>query len=213
MPDAPAASTVFLVDDEAAVREALSFLFESRGIAVLSFDGAPALLSWLDAHPGRRRGCFLLDVRMDGMSGLALHDALISRKVRNPVLFLTGHGDVAMAVEALKKGAFDFIEKPYSDNTLVDRVSQALAVDAAMGADETRGAEVRARLASLTPRERDVMLRVVAGKLNKIIADELHISMRTVEVARARVFSKLAVRSAAEVATLLATYGKPAAPH
>jgi two-component system response regulator DctR len=115
-----------------------------------------------------------------------------------------------MAVEALKKGAFDFIEKPYGDNTLVDRISQALAVDAATTADDARGAEAQARLASLTPRERDVMSRVAAGKLNKIIADDLKISIRTVEVTRARVFSKLAVRSAAEVATLLATYARPA---
>jgi two-component system response regulator DctR len=200
---------LYLVDDEAAVRDALSFLFESRGLRVQTFNGGQALLDWLDQQRAPVRGCFLLDVRMEGMSGLALHDALIARKVRNPILFLTGHGDVAMAVDALKKGAFDFIEKPYGDNTLVDRVTQALAVDEAMSTQQARGAEAQARLASLTPREREVMLRVAAGKLNKVVADELHISMRTVEVARARVFSKLAVRSAAEVATLLAMYGPP----
>jgi two-component system response regulator DctR len=199
---------VHLVDDEIALRDALSFLFESRGMAVRAFDGGEALLAWLDAQPaaaqGEIAGCFLLDVRMGGMSGLALHDALLARGLRNPVLFLTGHGDIPMAVEALKKGAFDFIEKPASDNTLADRVKQALAVDDAMRRAGAQRAEIDARLASLTPREREVMQRVAAGKLNKVIADELHIAVRTVEVTRARVFSKLAVRSAPEVATLLA---------
>ncbi len=176
-------------------------------MSVRAFDGGEALLAWLDAQTQPPAGCFLLDVRMDGMSGLALHDALLARGLRNPVLFLTGHGDIPMAVEALKKGAFDFIEKPAADNTLADRVQQALAVDAAMRRDGARRAEIEARLASLTPREREVMLRVAAGKLNKVIADELHIAVRTVEVTRARVFSKLAVRSAAEVATLLAQAG------
>jgi two-component system response regulator DctR len=206
MPDVRA--TVYLVDDEAAVREALAFLFESFGVDVRAFDGGAALLAWLDTHREPIHGCFLLDVRMEGMSGLELHDALVARRVRNPILFLTGHGDVAMAVEALKKGAFDFIEKPYSDSTLVERVNQALAVDEAMRARDARHTEAYARLASLTPREREVMQRVAAGKLNKVVADELHISVRTVEVTRARVFSKLAVRSAAEVATLLATAGE-----
>jgi two-component system response regulator DctR len=200
--------TLYLVDDEAPVRDALLFLFDSFGVPVRSFAGGAALLEWLDAQRAPLHGCFLLDVRMEGMSGLALHDALIARRVRNPILFLTGHGDVAMAVDALKKGAFDFIEKPYSDSTLVERVRQALAVDAATRTHDARDTEARARLASLTPRERDVMRRVAAGKQNKVIADELHVSVRTIEVTRARVFSKLAVRSAAEVATLLATYGQ-----
>jgi two-component system response regulator DctR len=147
---------------------------------------------------------FLLDIRMEPMSGLRLQDELMARGLHNPVLFLTGHGDVPMAVEALKKGAFDFLEKPYGDNALADRVTQALAVEAAMQARGQRDAERDARLASLTAREGEVMLRVAAGKLNKVIADELHVSTRTVEVHRARVYAKLGVRSAAEVATLLA---------
>ena len=126
------------------------------------------------------------------------------QRLRNPVLFLSGHGDIPMAVEALKNGAFDFLEKPYSDNALAVRVEQALAVDAAMHRHDARAAEREARLQSLTERERDVMHRVAAGKLNKVIADELHVSVRTVEVHRARVYAKLGVRSAAEVATLLA---------
>jgi two-component system response regulator DctR len=147
----------------------------------------------------------LLDVRMEPMSGLQLHEALIVQGIRNPVLFLSGHGDIPMVVEALKKGAFDFLEKPYSDNTLVDRVEQAMAVDTAMRAQDARAQEHQARLNSLSDREREVMLRVAAGKLNKVIADELHVAVRTVEVHRARVFAKLGVKSAAELAGWLAS--------
>jgi two-component system response regulator DctR len=189
--------TVHLVDDDPGVRDALAFLMRSRGLDVRAFASGPALLEALDVEVpkvGPPRGVFLLDVRME----------LLARRLKNPVLFLTGHGDIPMVVEALKKGAFDFLEKPYSDNALADRVEQALAVDAAMQAEGAQAAERAARLARLTDREREVMTRVAAGKLNKIIADELHVSMRTVEVHRARVFAKLGVRSAAEVATLIA---------
>jgi len=195
---------LYLVDDEAAVRDALAFLLGSRGLDVLAFDSGPALLAHLDALPAPPPGVFLLDVRMEPLSGPRLHDELLARGLPNPVLFLTGHGDIPMVVAALKKGAFDFLEKPYSDNALVDRLEQALAVARAMRAEGAHAAERSARLASLTEREREVMQRVAAGKLNKVIADELHVSVRTVEVHRARVFAKLGVRSAAEVATLLA---------
>lgn len=202
-----AEGVVHLVDDDAGVRDALAFLLRSRGLAVRAFDGGPALLAALDAESPQNRppqGVFLLDVRMEPMTGTRLHDELLARQLKNPVLFLTGHGDIPMVVEALKKGAFDFLEKPYSDNALADRIEQALAVDAAMQAQGAQAAERAARLASLTEREQEVMTRVAAGKLNKIIADELHVSVRTVEVHRARVFAKLGVRSAAEVATLIA---------
>jgi len=197
--------TVHLVDDEAAVRDALAFLLASRGLTVHSYASGPEFLRTVDAAP--LEGCVLLDVRMEPMSGLIVHDELAARGVRNPVLFLTGHGDIPMAVDALKKGAFDFIEKPYSDNALAERIERALRVADAMRARGAKDAERVARLASLTEREREVMQRVAAGKLNKIIADELNVSIRTVEVHRARVFSKLGVRSAAEVATLLAELG------
>ncbi len=199
--------TVHLVDDDPGVRDALAFLMRSRGLDVRAFDSGPALLAVLDdesPRAGPPKGIFLLDVRMEPMTGTRLHDELLARQLKNPVLFLTGHGDIPMVVEALKKGAFDFLEKPYSDNALADRIEQALAVDAAMQAEGAQVAERDARLASLTDREREVMTRVAAGKLNKIIADELHVSVRTVEVHRARVFAKLGVRSAAEVATLIA---------
>lgn len=203
MPE-PRMGTIHLVDDDPGVRDALAFLMRSRGLDVRTFASGPALLDALDVERTPPRGIFLLDVRMEPMSGTRLHDELLARQLKNPVLFLTGHGDIPMVVEALKKGAFDFLEKPYSDNALADRIEQALAVDAAMQAEGAQAAERSARLASLTEREREVMTRVAAGKLNKIIADELHVSIRTVEVHRARVFAKLGVRSAAEVATLIA---------
>jgi len=199
--------TVFLVDDEPAVRAALSFLLRSRGLSVLDFASGEALLAQLDAWDGQAPpGCFVLDVRMEGMGGPALHETLIARGLRHPVLFLSGHGDIPMVVEALKRGAFDFLEKPYSDNALVDRIEQALSVAAAMQQHAARDAEVHARLASLTPRERDVMRLVAAGRLNKQIAAELSLAMRTVEVYRARVFAKLELRSSAELGALLAQY-------
>jgi two-component system response regulator DctR len=196
--------TVYLVDDEAAVLDALSFLLTSRGMRVRALPGGPELLQAIEAAPQPLRGVIVLDVRMEPMSGLRVHDELVARGERNPVLFLSGHGDIPMAVEALKKGAFDFLEKPCSDNALADRIEQALKVEAAMHAGDAEAAERQARLSSLTEREREVMQRVAAGKLNKVIADELHVSVRTVEVHRARVYAKLGVRSAAEVATLLA---------
>ncbi len=193
---------VHLVDDEAAVRDALAFLFHSHGLPVRAYASGPELLDAWAAGP--LRGCLLLDVRMEPMSGLQLHDELLARGLALPVLFLSGHGDIPMAVEALHKGAFDFIEKPFGDEALVQRVQRALLAEAAQ--HEARSDEERhaLRLASVTEREREVMLRVAAGKLNKVIADELAIAVRTVEVHRARVFSKLGVRSAAELATVLA---------
>jgi two-component system response regulator DctR len=198
----PPEPMVHLVDDETPVRDALAFLFQSHGLAVRAYASGPELLAAADEAP--LAGCILLDVRMEPMSGLQVHDALVARGSGVPVIFLTGHGDIPMAVEALKKGAFDFVEKPSGDVALVERVTRALAVDAARQDADSKDEETVARLASLSEREREVMQRVAAGKLNKVIADELCISVRTVEVHRARVFGKLGVRSAAEVATLLA---------
>lgn len=196
--------TVYLVDDEAVVRDALVFLLGSRGLVVHAFESGLALMDFLVRSGTPVQGVFVLDVRMEPMSGLMLHEALLAMGVRNPVLFLSGHGDIPMVVEALKKGAFDFLEKPYSDNTLVDRIEQALAVETASRAQNAHSLERQARLASLSEREQEVMHRVAAGKLNKVIADELHIAVRTVEVHRARVFAKVGVRSAAELAGWLA---------
>ena len=196
--------TVHLVDDELAVRQALRFLFESHGLSVESYDGGIPLLQAIDAGLPMR-GCLVLDVRMEPLSGLQVHDALMQRGVQVPVIFLSGHGDIRMAVDALKKGAFDFVEKPFSDDALVERVREAMHADMRIQQARSRGQQLEAKLAGLTQRERDVMQRVAAGSLNKQIAAELHVSMRTVEVYRSRVFDKLGVRSAAELATLLAT--------
>ncbi|MBB5204756.1 two-component system response regulator DctR [Inhella inkyongensis] len=194
---------VFLVDDEAAVRDALAFLLGSRGLRVHSFASGPEFLAHLNSLAKAPAGVFLLDVRMEPMNGLRLHDELLARKLHNPVLFLSGHGDIPMVVEALKKGAFDFLEKPYGDNRLVDRIEQALAVAEAMHQQGAQAAERAARLASLTEREHEVLLRVAMGKLNKVVADELCIAVRTVEVHRARGLAKLGLRSAAELASWL----------
>lgn len=202
----PSSLPIHLVDDEAAVRDALAFLFSSHGLTVRTYASGPELLAALQAATPAAplTGCIVLDVRMEPLSGLQVHDELIARGVRLPVIFLTGHGDIPMAVDALHKGAFDFVEKPFSDNALVERVHKALHIAAAQQQSRAAGNEFDARLARLTEREREVMQRVAAGKLNKVIADDLCISIRTVEVHRARVFAKLGLRSAAELATLLA---------
>ncbi len=194
--------TVFIVDDDEAIRDALSWLLQSRGVEAQGFDSAEAFLArW---NPDMA-GCLLLDIRMSGMSGLDLFDRLRAVQARLPVIFLTGHGDVPMAVGALKKGARDFVEKPFNDNELVDRVIEALEWDAQRRADEAGLADLNARLEQLTARERQVMDLVLAGKLNKVIADELGITMRTVEVHRAHVFEKMGVKTAVELAQLLSS--------
>ena len=195
---------VYLVDDEPGVRDAVAFLLTSRGMTVRSHESAASVLADLQNAPRPIRGVFLLDIRMETMSGMRLHEELKAMGLRNPVLFLTGHGDVPLAVEALKKGAFDFLEKPWGNNALADRLEQALLVETAMQTEGARHDERLARMASLSERERDVMRLVGAGKLNKVIAAELGVAVRTVEVHRARVFAKLGVRSAAELATLIA---------
>jgi two-component system response regulator DctR len=194
-------AAIHIVDDEAAVREALIFLFDAHGLAAQGYASGVDFLAALAAEP--LRGCVLLDVRMEPMSGLQVHDELVRRGVQLPVLFLSGHGDIAMAVDALRKGAYDFIEKPFLDDSLLERVQHALAIDAARSQDNAKAAERQARLDSLSEREHEVLRRVATGKLNKQIADELCIAVRTVEVHRARGLAKLGVRSAAEAAVLL----------
>ena len=199
-------ATVYIVDDDAGVREALAWLLRSRRLPSESFDSAESFDAALQSRPAQRQPCcLLLDVRMPGMSGLALFDLLIVRGdlATMPVIFLTGHADVPTAVDAVKRGAFDFCEKPFSDNALVDRIEQALAQSAAHLAALRERSDLQVRLADLTERERDVMDLVVAGLPNKLIADQLDISVRTVEVHRARVFEKMGVKSAVELVNLL----------
>ena len=197
---------VFVVDDDASVREALAWLLRSRRLLSEAFDSAEAFQRKLeDRMAPDQPSCVLLDVRMPGLSGLALFDWLIERELHPamPVIFLTGHADVATAVDAVKRGAFDFCEKPFSDNALVDRVEQALAQSRAFLQARRITGILRERQDELTDRERDVMRLVVEGLPNKLIADRLDISVRTVEVHRARVFDKMEVKSAVELANLL----------
>jgi two-component system response regulator DctR len=197
---------VYIVDDDAGVREALAWLLRSRRLLSESFDSAEAFDAMLKAQAAPCRPCcLLLDVRMPGMSGLALFDLLLARGelAGMPLIFLTGHADVPTAVDAVKRGAFDFYEKPFSDNALVDRIEQALAQSGAHLEQLRQRSSLQVRLHDLTERERDVMDLVVAGLPNKLIADQLEISVRTVEVHRARVFDKMQVKSAVELANLL----------
>ena len=199
-------ATVYIVDDDASVREALAWLLRSRRLLSESFESAEAFEAAMAMRAAQRQpSCLLLDVRMPGMSGLALFDNMDARgdTAGIPVIFLTGHADVPTAVATVKRGAFDFCEKPFSDNQLVDRVQAALELSARHLQDCRERHRLQDRLAELTERERDVMRLVVEGLPNKLIADQLAISVRTVEVHRARVFDKMQVKSAVELANLL----------
>lgn len=203
---------VYLVDDEDVVRDALAWLLRSRRLLSEGFGSAEAFEAHVAGRPAPwpdAPSCLLLDVRMPGTSGLVLFERLAERGLTRllPVIFLTGHGDVPTAVAAVKRGAFDFVEKPFSNNALVDRVEQALATSAAALAERRAAGAVQRALAELTEREREVMRLVIDGKPNKLIADALAISVRTVEVHRARVFDKMNVKSAVELANLLRDAG------
>jgi len=190
-----------IIDDEEVVRDSLSWLASSRGIEARSYASAQQFLDSLDGSFDEAGDCVLLDVRMPDMNGIALFDQLVKRDLaaRLPVIFLTGHGDVPMAVDSLKRGALDFFEKPFNDNDLMDRVQQGLASSRQAG----ELAAVHARLATLSTREREVLDLILAGKMNKVVADKLGISMRTVEVHRAHIFDKMQVKTAVELAGLL----------
>lgn len=188
---------VHVVDDDEAVRDSMRWLLEANGFQVRAFESAEAFLA---AGPPRDPiACVLLDVRMPGLSGLALHDELIRRGSMMPVVFITGHGDVPMAVETMKKGAVDFLQKPFSDERLCALVRECLD----RSADEHRQAcdarELEDRIERLTSRERQVLERIVAGRLNKQVADDLGISIKTVEAHRANIMEKLLARSMAEL--------------
>jgi two-component system response regulator DctR len=189
-----------IVDDDEAIRDALEWLFKTRGVSCRTW---PSGERFLEAWQPDWRGCIVLDIRMQGMSGLECFDTLLTRGCQLPVIFITGHGDVPMAVSALKKGAFHFIEKPFNDHDLVDLVEKALAADRDRQRVAASRETIEARLATLTQREREVMELILEGKYNKVIADELSISMRTVEAHRSRIFDKMDVRSAVELAQLL----------
>lgn len=195
--------TVHIVDDDEAIRDSLRWLFASRGVTAVLWPSGEAFLAGWDAATD---GCILLDMRMTGMSGRDVFAELRRRGVTQPVIFLTGHGDIALAVECLKQGAADFIEKPFNSNDLVDRVVAALQQAAAHRREATARDQVRAALAQLSPREAEVMEMMVAGLQNKEIADRLSITIRTVEVHRARVLDKMQARNAVELARLIGRF-------
>ena len=180
---------VYVVDDDDAVRDAVRMLFRTADLDVETFSSADAFLEQADLD---RRCCVLLDIRMPGMTGTEVHDELLQRGVRAPVIFITGHGDIPMTVQAMRKGAYDFIEKPFDDEQLLNQVLSALD-------HEPSAAPGGERLVALSARQRDVLDRVLEGKPNRQIAEELAISLKTVEFHRARIMQKLGVRTAAEL--------------
>ena len=200
-------TTVYVVDDDQAVLDSLGMLLRSMKIGCQLFASAQ---EFLDAYQSNWRGCVVLDIRMPGMSGMELHRHLGERHSTMPVIFVTGHGDVPMAVEAMHNGAFDFIQKPYRDQDLLDRINQALSWDEEHRSQEDRKRELLDRHQSLTPREREVMECVVRGLANKVIAMDLDLSQRTVEIHRARVMEKMHARSLAELVRMSMLIQEPA---
>ena len=192
----PKPASVFVVDDDDAVRNSLRLLLKSVGLPTVAFASAREYLdSWHPAQPG----CLVLDVRMPGMSGLELQEELNRRGAIIPVIFISGHGDIPMAVEAIQHGAFDFLQKPFRDQDLIDRVQRALAADNANRQSLAQRDVLRQRYGSLTPREQEVLVLVTKGKANKVMAGDLDISQRTVEIHRARVMEKMGAQSLAQL--------------
>ena len=191
--------TVFVVDDDPALRRSLSYLIESVGLEVETFAGGEA---FLDACDPDRPGVLVLDLRMPGIGGLDVQRELKQRGIDIPIILLTGHAEVSTAVRSLKEGAFDFIEKPFSDQVLLDSIQAAIREDRTVRAQRIRQADIAERVERLTQREREVMERVVVGEANRVIAEHLGLSPKTVEVHRAHVMEKLEVRSLAELVRL-----------
>lgn len=191
---------IYIVDDEETIRDALSFLLASRGLKARCWESGDAFLG---AQPLDDMSCVILDVRMDGLSGPEVHERLRAMGSVVPVIFLTGHADVPVAVQALKAGAFDFIEKPFNDNQIVDLALNAMAACQAAQADAQIQRDLASRRATLSAREEEVMILMLSGEKNKHIADTLGIALRTVEVHRGRVLEKMGVRNALELAALI----------
>jgi len=190
---------VYIVDDDDGVRRAMSTLMESVGYAHAVFSSAN---EFLRRYNSSQPGCLVLDIRMPEMSGLELQQELNRRGIQIPVIFVTGHGDVPMAVDAMKKGASDFVQKPFRDQDLLDRVNRAIHQDAAQRQEIADKNEVSQRWNTLTQREKEVMALIVEGKANKVVAQDLNLSERTVEIHRARVMEKMQVRSVAQLVKL-----------
>jgi FixJ family two-component response regulator len=187
---------IYLVDDDEAVRDSLGMLFKSIG---LKHEAYASALDFLQRYDGKRHSCLVADIRMPGLSGLELQQRLNEQRAEIPIIFITGHGDVPMAVTAMKSGAADFVQKPFRDQDLIDRINKALDRDRERRKGRAEQDAIRARIALLTPRETEVMQRVARGQANKVIAMDLGVSQRTVELHRARVMRKLRMRSVAEL--------------
>jgi len=192
--------TVFIVDDDEAIRNSLRLLLKSVGLAAATL---PTAQEFLASYDPQQPGCLILDVRMPGMSGLELQEQLNVRGAIIPVIFITGHGDIPMAVEAMQQGAFDFLQKPFRDQDLIDRIQRALAKDKTNRAELAQRSRVRENFGSLTPREREVLDLVTSGKPNKIMAADLGVSQRTVEIHRARVMEKMHASSLAQLVRMM----------
>jgi two-component system, LuxR family, response regulator FixJ len=201
--------TVFIVDDDEAVRNSLRLLLKSVGLAAVALPTAQEFLSKYDP---KQPGCLILDVRMPGMSGLELQEQLNVRGAMIPVIFITGHGDIPMAVEAMQQGAFDFLQKPFRDQDLIDRIQRALTKDQTNRAELKEKSGVHERLQTLTPREREVLTLVTTGKPNKIMAADLGVSQRTVEIHRARVMEKMHASSLAQLVRMVMDLNEAAEP-
>lgn len=189
-------AVIYVVDDDEAIRDSLRLLLRSVGLKSEVFANASDFLKALDP---KRHSCLLADIRMPGMSGLELQDELNRRHIEIPTIFITGHGDVPMAVNAIRAGAIDFIQKPFRDQDLIDRIHEALQLDNERNESRQEEIGIRDRIATLTPREQEVMRKVVDGCANKVIALDLGVSQRTIELHRARVMHKMGVRSLADL--------------
>lgn len=197
---------VYIVEDDDAVRDSLQMVLESVGYTVTTFSSANA---FLEAYNPDMAGCIVLDIRMPGMSGMELQRKLNERNSILPIIFVTGHGDVPMAVEAMQQGAVDFVQKPYREQELLEKIERAFAIDRANREGLQQRQAIAARLESLTPRELDVLRLMVEGRANKVIAIELDISQRTVEIHRARVMEKLGANSLAHLVRMVMAVDSP----
>ncbi|HEX4326708.1 MAG TPA: response regulator transcription factor [Burkholderiales bacterium] len=191
---------IHIVDDDEAMRDSLAWLLDGDRYAVHTYTSGE---DFLERHAPGRPACVILDIRMPGISGVEVHERLVRRGATTPVVFVTGHGDVPMAVEAIKRGAFDFIEKPFSETKLMAIISRALEDDERRAGETSALTDVAQRLAKLSPREREVLDLVIAGKMNKTIADAMNISIKTVEAHRAKVMDKMGAKSLAELVQLV----------
>jgi FixJ family two-component response regulator len=201
---------VYIVDDDEAVRDSLKWLLEGNGYSVKVFENAEQLLDTQAGQEHSLTGCLILDVRMPGITGIELHDELLTKKINIPVIFITGHGSVTLAVKSMKKGAIDFLEKPFSEEEICKLVDGALKKDRESNDKKENNLKAQCLLAKLTPRENQVLERITAGRLNKQIADDLNISIKTVEAHRANIMTKVEARTVAELIKIALTATEPA---